>query len=98
MFARVTGFQIKEGEVEAAINAYRDNIIPSRHLRKGSQGGYLLIDHKTGKGIVISFYTGEEYHGIANNESQFEEKKKIFKSHFASPHVDIGLYEVCTEG
>ena len=98
MFARVTAIEIKKGEVEAAINAYKEHIIPSRHLRKGVQGGCFLVDRNTGKGIVISFYDSAEYHGVADKESQFEERKKIFKSHFASHHNDLGLYEVCTQG
>ena len=101
MFAQLTAVEIKKGEVEAAINAYKEHIIPSRHLRKGAQGGYFLVDRKTGKGIVISFYDSPEYHGVADKESQFEEKKKIFKSHlesFAGPSAGLGLFEVCTQG
>jgi hypothetical protein len=101
MIAVVTKIQFKKDEVEDAIKDYQEHIIPSRHLRKGSQGGYLLVDRKTGKAINISFWENEDYHGDGDNETQYMLKKDIFKKHFESfeaPFAGLHLFEVCTQG
>ncbi|MFC1978558.1 hypothetical protein ACFLVP_01050 [Chloroflexota bacterium] len=103
MFACVTGFHIKEDEVEAAIKVYRDEVIPMRQAGKGSEGkgsigGYLLVDRKTGKGFAITLWDRAEDNIAADKSLYYEEPKSKFKSHLASSHVDWGLYEVCTQG
>jgi len=101
MIAIVTKIQFRKGEVDEAIKDYKEHIIPSRHLRKGSQGGCLLVDRKSGKGINISFWDNEDYHVDTYNEAQYIVKKDIFKEHFESfeaPFVGLHTFEVCTQG
>ncbi|MFC1979191.1 hypothetical protein ACFLVP_04310 [Chloroflexota bacterium] len=98
MFARVTEIEIIKDEIDEAIRVYKEEVIPLRHLRKGSRGGYLLVDRETGKSIAITFWESREYQGNSDEESQYVVKQKIFKSHLSSDRVDLGLYEVCTEG
>ncbi|MFC1978555.1 hypothetical protein ACFLVP_01035 [Chloroflexota bacterium] len=105
MHASVTSFQIKNDQVDEAIKVYRDEVIPLRQTAKDSQGevyfpcgGYLLVDRNTGKGIAITLWPSREEVTRGEKSHYYEEPKSKFKSYFASHHVDLGIYEVCTQG
>ena len=93
MFARVTMFQTKSDKLDEAINIYKESVSPVRKSQKGSCGAYFLTDRKTGKGIAISLWAGEE-DAIANEQSgYYQEQLNKFKDVFVASPVREG-YEV----
>ena len=96
MFARVTMFQTKSDKVDEAIKIYKESVSPARKLQKGSRGGYILTDRKTGKGMAITLWDSEE-DAIANEQSgYYQEQLSKFKDCFAAPPIREG-YEVIVQ-
>ncbi|MFC1978607.1 hypothetical protein ACFLVP_01315 [Chloroflexota bacterium] len=98
MFARVTAFQLKIDEVDEAVNVYKEELIPARQEGEGVSGGYLLVDRKTGKAIAVTLWDRAEYNTASETSRYYAKPLDKFKSHFESRPVDLGLYEVCTQG
>ena len=93
MFARVSIIQVKSDKIDEATKIYRENVTPARKAQKGSRGGYLLTDRKTGKGMAITLWDSEE-DAIANEQSgYYQEQINKFKDVFTAPPVREG-YEV----
>ncbi|MFC1978596.1 putative quinol monooxygenase [Chloroflexota bacterium] len=103
MITSVTSISIKREQVDEAIKVYREELIPVRQAGKGSPGngscgGYLLVDRDTGKGIAITFWPSAEDLDASEKSHYYVEPLRKFKGYLASPHVDLGRYEVCTQG
>ncbi|MFC1951355.1 hypothetical protein ACFLXN_02995 [Chloroflexota bacterium] len=101
MLASVTSFQIKENEINEAIDVYENCVIPKRKLFKGNCGGYILINRSSGKGFAITLWdTIDDYQTYSINEhsDDYREQLQKFKDHFASAPISLGQYEVCTNG
>ena len=86
MFARLTIVQWKSGKQDEALKIFRESVIPAFKSQKGSRGGYLLTDPKTGKGIAIAFWDSEE-DAIASEKSYYQQQLSKFKDLFAAPPV-----------
>ena len=59
MFARETMTNVQPDKVDEAISLWRDSVLPAARQQKGFNGGYLLTDRSTGKGIAIGFWETE---------------------------------------
>jgi heme-degrading monooxygenase HmoA len=60
MFARIVTFQGKPNQVDAGIRNQREQVLPTVKKMSGFKGGYLLIDRKSGKQMVISLWDTEK--------------------------------------
>jgi heme-degrading monooxygenase HmoA len=59
MNARVAFFNIKPGRHEEAVTLFRDLVVPEARKQKGFEGGLLLTNAETGKGISIGLWETE---------------------------------------
>ena len=60
MFARVTSAQIDPKDVDKFKDIFKESVVPAAKKQKGFKGIVLLIDPKTGKGMVIGYWKSEE--------------------------------------
>ena len=60
MFARMVTFQGKPDQVDAGIRNQREQVGPAVKNMIGFKGGYFLVDRKSGKERVISFWDTEK--------------------------------------
>ena len=93
MFARLTIFQVNINKLDETMKIFEESVIPAAKSQKGFHGAYLLTNRKTGKGVSISLWDGEE-DAIANEQSgYYQEQVGKFKDFFTAPPVREG-YEV----
>jgi heme-degrading monooxygenase HmoA len=93
MFARLTIVQVKVDKLDETRKIFEEGVIAAAKLQKGYRGGYLLTNHKTGKGISITLWDNEK-NAIANEQSgYYQEQLNRFKGLFTAPPVREG-YEV----
>jgi heme-degrading monooxygenase HmoA len=59
MFARATTLQGSPENVETGVQQYRDALSRFRQI-PGSQGAFLLIDRRAGKGIGVTLWESEQ--------------------------------------
>jgi heme-degrading monooxygenase HmoA len=74
MFARVTTVYIKPDGVDMAIEIFNQSIIPAARKQEGYKGANVLVDHESGKGIVITFWETEE-NAVANEKSKYYQEQ-----------------------
>jgi len=96
MFARVTTIQIKSNKIDEAIKIYDESVTPARKAQRGSCGGYLLTDRKTGKGVAITLWASEADAIATEHSGYYQEQLTKFKDVFAAPPVREG-YEVSAQ-
>ncbi len=96
MFARLTIVQVKIDKLDETIKLYEDSVIPAAKSQKGFQGGYLLTNRNTGKGISCTLWDSEE-DAVANEQSgYYQEQLGKFKDVFTAPPTQEG-YEVSVQ-
>lgn len=93
MFARLVTFQWKSDRLDEAIRTYRENVAPARKAKKGSRGGYFLIDRKTGKGVAITLWDSEQDIIATEDGGFFKEQLDKFQDFLTAPPVRE-IYEV----
>ncbi|MFC1978605.1 hypothetical protein ACFLVP_01305 [Chloroflexota bacterium] len=110
MIAVVDALQLKIDEVDEAIDAYKEFVIPARKSEPGyvAPGGYILVDRETGKAIAVTFWdrTIDEHKALRSSgkDEHYKEHLKKFQDHLiestpsAKRSVFLGYYEVCTQG
>ncbi len=59
MFARVTTFQPRPDQVNAAIRNFRERVLPEAQKQKGFKGTLLLVDRKSGNTLGITLWESE---------------------------------------
>ncbi len=59
MFARATTFFASPERVEDGIRNFRDQVLPVAEVERGFRGGYLLVDHKSGRMLSITLWDSE---------------------------------------
>jgi len=87
MNARVVTVQVRPGTIDAAIRIYRDSVVPAARQQKGFQGGLLLTDRNTGKGIVVSLWKTEADMREGETNGYYEEQIAKFASILAGPPI-----------
>ncbi len=96
MFARVTFVQLFPDTVDEAIGIYQDSYLPEAKQQQGNEGGYLLVDRTTGKGISISFWAFEAEMIAGETSGHHQKQLAKFKDFFSAPPVRE-LYEVSAQ-
>ncbi len=92
MYARVTFAPFLPDKMDDAVRLFRDSYLPNAAQQKGNQGGYLLLDRSTGKGIAISLWETEADMAAAEATSH-RQALAMFKDFVAAPPVTEN-YEV----
>lgn len=85
MFARVVTSQIKPESLEEAIQIWREKVIPTLKGAKGFKSGYMTGDHKSGKGVVVTFWETEADATVWNTSGKYQEVISHFARLFAAP-------------
>ena len=60
MYARVTQVQGSPDKVEAGIDSFKSQVLPTVKGVEGFKGSLLLVDRSTGKGMGISLWETED--------------------------------------
>lgn len=76
MFARVTTMYIRPEMLDKATSIFENSVLPAANSQKGYCGAKLLLDRKTGKGIVITLWESEA-DAIANEENKYYEEQLL---------------------
>jgi heme-degrading monooxygenase HmoA len=93
MFARLTIARISPDRADEFVKRYRESVIPAAKSQKGYRGVQLLMDRKTGHGIVITLWESEE-DAVANEKNRYyQEQVAKFITFFKKPPIREG-YEV----
>jgi len=97
MYARVTTYQIQPAKVEEVKQIGRESVYPAIQQQRGFQSFLSLVDHATGKALLITvFETEEDMIAGANNGFVQQQAAKI------APHLTGTLrsdfYEVDNQG
>jgi heme-degrading monooxygenase HmoA len=96
MFARLTILALKKGKAREAVQIYETSVLPAAKAQKGYQGSYVLVDWKTDKGIVATFWESEK-DATANEENRYYQEQLIkVMNLFAEPPIREG-YDVAVE-
>lgn len=93
MYARVTFVQFLPDKIDEAIGIYQDSYLPDAKQQKGNEGGYLLIDRETGKGISISLWASQADMTAGETSGHHQQQLAKFKPFFSAAPVRE-LYEV----
>jgi heme-degrading monooxygenase HmoA len=96
MFARLIIVQIDIDKLEEVRRIVEESTIPAVKLQKGFRGGYLLADHKTGKGISMTLWDSEEDATADEQSGHYQKRAEKVKHLFTSQPVREG-YEVVVQ-
>ena len=97
MIASVTYFKVKSGKMDAVIEQFKGYDIPAAKSREGYHGVWLFTDHKTGKGIALSFWDSKEVINADTQGGDYQERVKKYKELFDGTTVRE-LYEISARG
>ena len=96
MFARILWFQFNIDKLDEAVKQYEDRILPAMKSQKGYHGAYMLSNRKTGKGVSMTIWDGEE-DAVADEQSgQLQERSSWFKDFFTTTPAREG-YKVSAQ-
>ncbi|MBN2408674.1 MAG: hypothetical protein JXE07_02965 [Candidatus Aminicenantes bacterium] len=93
MFARILRSRLKIDRMGQAARTFEEDVIPLCRKQTGFNGGYFLIDPKTGESIAITFWESREAI-LATEQSRFFQAQvaKFIPFYAQSPIRDV--YEV----
>jgi hypothetical protein len=93
MHARIITVQIHHDRLDEATHLYREALLPAAQQQPGFNGGWLLVDRYTGKGLAILLWETETdlKRGEANHLVQ-QQIAQIAQNFVATPVRE--LYEV----
>jgi heme-degrading monooxygenase HmoA len=60
MYARVTVVQGSPDKIDAGVESFNQQILPTAKKLEGFKAGFLLVDRSTGKGMGITMWDSEE--------------------------------------
>lgn len=93
MFARLTIARISPDRADEFVKRYKESVIPAAKSQKGYLGAQVLMDRKTGNGMVITLWESEE-DAVANERNRYyQEQVTKFITFFKKPPIREG-YEV----
>jgi len=96
MFARLVTSEFQVDKTDEVIRVFQENIMPAIKPQEGYRGAYLLIDRKTGKGVVLALWDSEE-NIIANNESGLYQEQVSKVAPFLTAVPVQSVYEVAIQ-
>ena len=89
MYARVTTFHIKVKDMEAAIDTYKNGVIPAAKEQPGFKNAFLLTNRNAGKFVSITIWENFEY-ALANQKSGYYQAQldKFEKYNVVNPEIE----------
>ena len=94
MFARLTRLQVEIATIDEALKLFEESVVPAAKSQKGYQGIYFMIDRKTGKAVVLTFWNSEE-DALANEKSHYYQEQLVkFLGFLTEPSYIREGYEV----
>ena len=95
MFARVSIIEGSPERIDESIRLMRETTIPEGRKMQGFRGGYLLVDRKTGKQMIIALWETE-----ADLNASTEAANRLWAQHVQAvtaqpPKVEV--YEVAVK-
>ena len=93
MYARVSHVSGSADNADAGIENFRNNALPAIRGEEGCEGGILLIDRATGKGMAITLWT-DEGAMRASEERANELRAQAAEAMGASDPASVERYEV----
>jgi heme-degrading monooxygenase HmoA len=96
MFARVVTIQGKPDRIDAAIRNFQEQIVPSIRKMNGFKAGYLLVDRKIGKTVVIALWNTEK-DLQANNTAVAPLRAQAAQILEATNPPTVEIYEVAVQ-
>ncbi|MFZ4659026.1 MAG: antibiotic biosynthesis monooxygenase family protein [Caldilineaceae bacterium] len=97
MYARVITVQWKVDQVEEAITFFRENVVPALRQQPGFANARLLVDHNTGKGMMMSVWQSEADLQASSNSGFLKTQVGHLSRFFATAPL-IDHYEICVNG
>ncbi len=95
MNARVAFFDVKPGKREEAIKLFKDIVVPEAKKQKGFQGGLVLTNPDTGKGISIGLWETEADMTATEKSGFYQQWVAKFTDVFAIPpfmeHYEVNI-------
>ena len=94
MYARVITVQWKIDQVTEAIIFFQEQVVPALRPQPGFANTRLLVDHSTGKGLMVSVWHSEA-DLLASKNSGFLQTQVGYLSQFFATAPVIDQYEIC---
>jgi quinol monooxygenase YgiN len=83
MHARVVHVQIRHDKLDEATKLFQESVIPAMKQQQGNQGGYLLTDRTSGKGLSVSLWESEAAMTASESSGYLQEQLARFRDLFA---------------
>ena len=94
MYARVITVQWKIDQVTEAIIFFQEQVVPALRTQPGFVNTRLLVDHSTGKGLMVSVWHSEA-DLLASKNSGFLQTQVGYLSQFFATAPVFDQYEIC---
>ena len=94
MYARVITVQWKIDQVSEAIIFFQEQVVPALRQQPGFANTRLLVDHSTGKGLMVSVWHSEADLLASKNSGFLQIQVGYLSQFFATPPL-IDHYEIC---
>lgn len=96
MYAQVVRVQIKPGEMDNAINIFRDSVAPAVSQQKGFKNLYFVVDREGNNAIAFGLWeTQADVEAVASSGFYQEQVAKL-AAVFAAPPERV-VYEVALQ-
>jgi hypothetical protein len=95
MFARVSTFSGTAEQVDAAIRAGQERILPQARQIQGYQGSLYLVDRTSGKAMAVTFWESEE--AMRASEEAADRLRADVAQSLGGEIVSVDRYEVATD-
>ena len=94
MYARVITVQWKIDQVTEAIIFFQEQVVPALRQQPGFANTRLLVDHSTGKGLMVSVWHSEADLLASKNSGFLQTQVSYLSQFFATPPL-TDHYEIC---
>lgn len=94
MYARVITVQWQVDRIDEAITLFREEVVPALKQQTGFANTRLLVDHSTGKGMMVSVWQ-READLYASQNSGFLNRQLAHLTQFFATAPTIDRYEIC---
>lgn len=94
MYARVITVDWKMDQIEEAVAYFRDEVAPALKTQPGFANTRMLVDHATGKGLMVTIWQGEA--ALKTSESNgFLQTQLTGLSQFFASAPTVERYTIC---
>jgi heme-degrading monooxygenase HmoA len=95
--ARVVSMEMLPIDVEEAVRAYRDRVVPAGGQQEGFRGAWMLTDPETGEGLSISLWEStDDMHASEESDLHHRELGELEDFFISAPvrrHHEVSVKE-----